>query len=397
MYGAQGSRFGAELHNIGDINLDNIHDLAVSAPGENKVYIYHGRSGDDSSGIELIPAQVLEPLSENTVSFGYSITSADFDGNKYSDLAVGSLKGGVTLFRSRPIIDLVGNLNVSRNKMNLSKDKQTQVTVCFAFRERSDSINEKIRINYVLRLDDDDTLVQPRFSFDEKDDKLTKINRNITVSRIALSTEKKDNCENPILHPIFLNSQFVDKLRPVKVNLTWSLIQTESSSDRTRRESELEYLPPILDQENSQGEETDIKLELNCGSDDICSSQLKAIGKFQLSKSIDGQSEWNDIRRVKRKRSKRNAVLNLGEEDQIGFLVNAENQAEDAHQVIFPVVKTFDKFDFRHRSLCIIQTKFFNIKDTIHLMRLSGVKKQCLFQRLLKLIPQSYAILVTHS
>ena len=153
MYGAQGSRFGAELHNIGDINLDNIHDLAVSAPGENKVYIYHGRRSSD--GVELIPAQVLEPLSENTVSFGYSITAADFDGNKYSDLAVGSLKGGVTLFRSRPIIDLVGNLNVSRNKMNLSKDKQTQVTVCFAFRERSDSINENIRINYVLRLHTD--------------------------------------------------------------------------------------------------------------------------------------------------------------------------------------------------------------------------------------------------
>ena len=178
--------------------------------------------------------------------------------------------------------------------------------------------------------------MQPRFSFDEKDDKLTKINRNITVSRIASSTEKSDpnNCDpgSAIQHSIFLNSQFVDKLRPVKVNLTWSLIE----SSRTRRESEignLEYLPPILDQENSQGEETNIQLELNCGSDDVCSSQLKATGKFQLSKSIDGQSEWTDIRRMKKKRSKRSAVLNLGEEDQIGFLVNAENHAEDAHQV----------------------------------------------------------------
>ena len=81
--------------------------------GENKVYIFHGdkRNGH---GAELTPAQILEPKLTNQneadeptnqsiesefLAFGYSIAAADFDENKYSDIAVGSLKGGVSIFR----------------------------------------------------------------------------------------------------------------------------------------------------------------------------------------------------------------------------------------------------------------------------------------------------------
>ena len=152
--GAKGSRFGAVVKNIGDINLDNIDDLAVSSPGENKVYIFHGDKRD-GLGADLIPAQILEPKSTNFeatnqksefLSFGYSIAAADFDENKYSDIAVGSLKGGVSVFRSRPIIDILVKLKFENGKINLKKDLSSKVSVCFGFTERSNSIRDQIKV-----------------------------------------------------------------------------------------------------------------------------------------------------------------------------------------------------------------------------------------------------------
>ena len=96
---------------------------------------------------------MLEAESENFLHFGYSITSADFDHNGYSDIAVGALKGGVKIFRSKPIIDLHAELSMKLNgnkmseiKLEAGKNDKVQIQFCFGFSERSKMAEDKIKV-----------------------------------------------------------------------------------------------------------------------------------------------------------------------------------------------------------------------------------------------------------
>ena len=284
-----------------------------------------------------MPVQMLEPDSPaNTVAFGYSVSAADFDGNRYADLAVGALKGGVTLFRARPIIDLIGELIVDQKAaIDLQRRKKIKVKVCFGFTERSNAITENIRIKYYLRLDDDD-VKYPRFSFSDDDSSVTSLSKIVSVTRV-----NNRHCDASSIreHAIYQNDIIRDRLSPVRVNLTWSLIEDDDDTTRPKRDTDGDVLAPILDEQNQQGKESHIKLKVHCGPDDICKSTLKASAQFQYSRASNGTTEWHDLKRKKSKRrSARAPVLNLGEEELIGFLVTANNsQGEDAHQASFTV------------------------------------------------------------
>lgn len=146
--GVKGSRFGSVLRNVGDINHDGIDDLAVGAFGDDggRVYIYHGRRSTDDGTLDHV--QVLSAADERIKNFGYSITAADIDQNGYSDIAVGALRGGVTIFRSRPIIDLVAQLSSSQQQIKLEKVNSANVLIdfCFGFSERSRTLNDTIQV-----------------------------------------------------------------------------------------------------------------------------------------------------------------------------------------------------------------------------------------------------------
>ena len=127
--------------------------MAIGAFVENKVFIFHGQ--------KYIPDEPLKPvqilIAEDEVQyFGYSITAADMDLNGYSDIAVGSLYGGVTLFRSRPIIDLHADLSYSlgsgKKQIKLEKGENDQVSInfCFGFQERSGTRKEGIKVRLVI-------------------------------------------------------------------------------------------------------------------------------------------------------------------------------------------------------------------------------------------------------
>ena len=285
----------------------------------------------------------MEPLSSNTVAFGYSVSSADFDGNNYSDLAVGALKGGVTIFRSRPIIDLIGELIVDHKAaidlQRKKKNEKIKVKVCFGFTERSNAIKENIKIKYYLRLDDDD-FKYPRFSFSDNDSSVTTLSKVVSVTRV-----NNRRCDSSSIreHAIYQNDIIRDRLSPVKVNLTWSLVE----GDRSKRDAD-DFLAPILDEQNQQGKEESIKLKLHCGSDDICKSALKSSAQFQYSRASNGTTEWHDLKRKSKRRSERTPVLNLGEEELIGFLVTSDNSQEDAHQASFTVHYPNDVVNFQN-------------------------------------------------
>ncbi len=125
-----GAQLGAYVKGVGDLNHDGYADVAVSAPGLFKTYIYYGGktmsktpsltlkggghivSGDfrgngwtdlaieipfhdtvlvyfnGPNGLDTIPDLVLTQPSDY---FGYVMTAGDFYGNGYTDLAIGTM------------------------------------------------------------------------------------------------------------------------------------------------------------------------------------------------------------------------------------------------------------------------------------------------------------------
>ena len=87
-------------------------------------------------------------VAENVLGFGYSITAADFDGNGYSDIVVGSLSENVFLFKSRPIIDVRSTLKPNKKSLKLDENERSvSIDFCFSFNERSNSMKENIMVS----------------------------------------------------------------------------------------------------------------------------------------------------------------------------------------------------------------------------------------------------------
>ncbi len=91
---ANGSSFGRSMSFVGDLNGDNITDLAlaselacdtVSGNISGKVYVYLGQSG--VLNIETVPDLILQG-EDNDDWFGYSVSGGDFNADGYNDIAV---------------------------------------------------------------------------------------------------------------------------------------------------------------------------------------------------------------------------------------------------------------------------------------------------------------------
>ncbi|XP_029814514.1 integrin alpha-L-like, partial [Manacus vitellinus] len=114
LYGAPGhplGRFGASLATLGDLDGDNLPEVAVGAPLEDEergaVYIFWGQPG----GVELHPRQRLQG---DVVAlgrfFGQAVAGGlDLTGDGLADMAVG-MEGHVVVMRSRPVLRVTTNL-----------------------------------------------------------------------------------------------------------------------------------------------------------------------------------------------------------------------------------------------------------------------------------------------
>lgn len=319
--GVHASRFGQSIHNIGDVNRDGIDDMAVAAPGENKVYIYNGNRtfSDDTE-----PVQVLE-TDDDVVDFGYSITAADFDMNGYSDVVVGSLSESVYLYRSRPIIDVRSTLTPNKNTLKLDdKERSVVIDFCFSFTERSNSTKDNIEINYNITLDLN-RHGKPRVSFDSDS------SETIFSESIVLSLGKEECVEAKKFY-LAKQGQYEDKLSPIDVSLAWDL-----AKGRSKRAGSAQ-LTPILDSLDGSSQSIQIMVENNCGKDSICNSNLQAVGEFQMGSKVNGSIEWTSPESTMNRKKKRSlTTFVLGEEEMIGFLVKTQNNREDAHEASFTV------------------------------------------------------------
>ncbi|XP_029936371.1 integrin alpha-4 [Myripristis murdjan] len=112
---AYAARFGESIADLGDLDDDGYHDVAVGAPQEEDlrgaIYIYNGRK----EGITQTPSQRISGSSlgrEHLRMFGQSLNSGiDVDDNGYQDVAVGAfLSDSAVVLRTRPVVQVVASL-----------------------------------------------------------------------------------------------------------------------------------------------------------------------------------------------------------------------------------------------------------------------------------------------
>ncbi|KAJ8725875.1 hypothetical protein PYW08_004058 [Mythimna loreyi] len=108
-----GSMFGSAIVNVGDLDGDEIHEIAIGAPfekdGHGVVYLYSGADLiSELSEQDLKYLQRIEPEQRYELSFGMSLTALeDIDENGCKELAIGSpFKDAVVLLRCVAAVDV---------------------------------------------------------------------------------------------------------------------------------------------------------------------------------------------------------------------------------------------------------------------------------------------------
>uniref|UniRef100_G1SD83 Integrin subunit alpha 6 n=1 Tax=Oryctolagus cuniculus TaxID=9986 RepID=G1SD83_RABIT len=273
--GTKDSMFGIAVKNIGDINQDGYPDIAVGAPYDDmgKVFIYHG----SASGINTKPTQILEGT---TPYFGYSIAGdMDLDRNSYPDVAVGSLSDTVTIFRSRPVINIQKTLTVTPNRIDLRQKMPScgapsgiclKVKACFEYTAKPTGYNPSLTIVGTLEAEKErrKSGLSSRVQFRNPGSE-PKYTQELTLNR-----QKQRLCMEETL---WLQENIRDKLRPIPITAS---VEIQEPSSR-RRVNSLPELLPILNSNEPKMAHTDVHfLKEGCGDDNVCNSNLKLEYKF---------------------------------------------------------------------------------------------------------------------
>ncbi|XP_055966280.1 integrin alpha-6 isoform X2 [Sorex fumeus] len=272
--GTKDSMFGIAVKNIGDINQDGYPDIAVGAPYDDmgKVFIYHG----SAKGINTKPTQVLEGKSP---SFGYSIAgNMDLDRNSYPDVAVGSLSDSVTVFRSRPVINIQKTLTVIPERIDLRQKAFCnapsgiclKVKACFEYTAKPVGYNPSITIVGTLEAEK----VRRKSGLSSRVQFRNQASEPKYSQELTLNRQKQKACMEETL---WLQENIRDKLRPIPITAS---VEIREPGTRRRVNSLLE-VPPILNSNDPTTVHKDVHfLKEGCGDDNICNSNLKLEYKF---------------------------------------------------------------------------------------------------------------------
>ncbi|XP_057570241.1 integrin alpha-E [Hippopotamus amphibius kiboko] len=137
------ARFGFAMATVGDINQDDLIDVAIGAPledfgaddgaGFGSVYIYNGHSTNQLVDLstnqpQRIRASVAAP---GLQYFGTSLAGGlDFSGDGLADITVGAL-GRAAVLRSRPVVRLKLSMTFAPKALPIGFYNSVNVNLCF--------------------------------------------------------------------------------------------------------------------------------------------------------------------------------------------------------------------------------------------------------------------------
>ncbi|XP_033840322.1 integrin alpha-3b [Periophthalmus magnuspinnatus] len=269
--GPAASGFGFALAALGDINQDGFQDFAVGAPfyETGQVYVWTG----SKQGISEKPSQVIEgkSIGAGFTTFGYSINGGmDMDENSYPDILVGSLDDHIALLRSRPVIHLTKDITVEPKIVDPNQcvnQPCITATVCMSFTLSNGNKNFKRTINVKYTIEADmDTRKSARVVFQDN-------NADFYTDVLAL-TASKTECQTLKLSVVV---PLRDKLEPVVFSLNVSINEQKPKSRRSLQNLDA-Y--PIFSQEQKLTQRTEINFLKECGTDNICSSNLQLTAQY---------------------------------------------------------------------------------------------------------------------
>ncbi|XP_055683424.1 integrin alpha-PS1 isoform X1 [Lutzomyia longipalpis] len=309
------SRFGLALANLGDINKDGYEDIAIGAPYENDgvVYIYLG----SESGLNRKPSQVIaaSDVHASLKTFGSSLSGGiDVDNNSYPDLLIGAYSSSAAIvLLARPITNITTKVegtyltNIDPAKSGCPSDPGTNLT-CFSFKaccaieqmETSTSF-EYLHLKYVIEAETFNN--QKKFSrvFFGPD---FKKRSNVMRRSIQVKSNGQMDC---IEETVYIKEGTRDIQSPIKFRLNYTFVEPKL------KESGLIALNPILNQAQAN-RKFEATFQKDCGSDDICESQLEVSAELELPQE-DNQY-----------------TLVLGERDELQLNVMVTNQEDSAYE-----------------------------------------------------------------
>uniref|UniRef100_A0A671T515 Integrin alpha-6-like n=1 Tax=Sinocyclocheilus anshuiensis TaxID=1608454 RepID=A0A671T515_9TELE len=316
--GAAYSMFGLAVENMGDVNLDGYHDVAVGAPydsnGAGNVYIFHG------SPQGLKKAQVLGGKDHNVKLFGYSLAgNMDLDRNNYPDLAIGSLSDSVFVYRARSVISIEKTVTTTPKELDLTKKNCGEnicldVKACFKFSVKPKTYNPTLKVQYSIKVESERK-------------KLNLPSRVIFTPRSANDYEstgvvelKSQGTESCVTRGLKLQETLRDKLRGIPIEVSVEIL---NPSTRRKRQNALPNLLPILD--SNQDATTVQFIKEGCGADHVCQSDLHLQYKFHTREpnrdAFNPLPEENGV-----------PILSLSDQKDIVLEIKVVNQGEDAYE-----------------------------------------------------------------
>uniref|UniRef100_A0A5F8H7I2 VWFA domain-containing protein n=1 Tax=Monodelphis domestica TaxID=13616 RepID=A0A5F8H7I2_MONDO len=280
VWGQQGhplGRFGAALTVLGDINGDQLTDVAVGAPGEEEnhgaIYVFHGVAGSSinpSYSQRIVGSQ----LSPRIQYFGQSLSGGqDLTQDGLVDVAVGA-QGQVFLLRTRPVLKVGISMTfmpfeLARSVFDCQEQKVTNkdagnVEICFTVQKSTPNYLGDSLI-YDLALDPG--RLTPRAIFEETK-KPTRHHVKIVIGLTKFCQSLK------LLLPVCV----VDSVTPILLRLNYTL---EGKPVLTSG-----GLRPVLAMDSQKVFTASLPFEKNCGRDSICQDDLRIMFSFLSLKTL---------------------------------------------------------------------------------------------------------------
>uniref|UniRef100_A0A3Q3WBF3 VWFA domain-containing protein n=1 Tax=Mola mola TaxID=94237 RepID=A0A3Q3WBF3_MOLML len=256
----ENARFGMAISAIPDVDLDGYNDVVVGAPLEDKqkgvIYIYNGEKKMLKKEFsQRILGSKLEPQLQY---FGRSLDSyQDLNGDSLPDISIGAY-GKVVQLWSRGVASVTAEASFNPNKINIfnkpcdingRKHSCFDTNLCFTASFRPKNPVGPIDITYTLTLDADlqSSRVTSRGLF-------TKTNERFITGNTKISSS-----------PLCLDYQVYVQEAPDFVNSLFLKVEVEQQNADVN---------PVLDMFSPSAWEFSIPFTKDCGSDDVCVSDL---------------------------------------------------------------------------------------------------------------------------